>query len=322
MDRYLFSKFVAIFAGVLCITFAVLYNFSNSYIISGSIFGTTWSINAEKRINKSDVEKILSDIDIMASNYKYNSEINFLNRGLIKDNIVSDDLHEILKIAYKIQNQNEAYKIGFGHLSASNGFAPVFDEMPNPNLADGKWSINNDKSINVGKNTWLDLSSIAKGYADQKIHEYLLSKNHKNYLIDIGGELIVNGKNNKNTWKIAIQDPNQFQNSDIYIIESSNFLSIATSGEYRNFLINEGKKISHTIKQNSTNNNDISVLSVTVINNYNATEADAYATALNAQTYPESFIFAEKYNIAAMFIINDYDEISIIKTKKWYDLVP
>ena len=61
---------------------------------------------------------------------------------------------------------------------------------------------------------------------------------------------------------------------------------------------------------------------MTVINNYNATEADAYATALNAQTYPESFIFAEKYNIAAMFIINDYDEISIIKTKKWYDLVP
>ena len=83
------------------------------------------------------------------------------------------------------------------------------------------------------------------------------------------------------------------------------------------------KKISHTIKQNSTNINDISVLSVTVINNYDATEADAYATALNAQTYPESFIFAEKYNIAAMFIINDDDdEISIMKTKKWYDLIP
>ena len=132
MDRYLFSKFVAIVAGVLCISFAVLYNLSNSYIISGSIFGSTWSINSEKRINKSDVEKILSDIDIMASNYKYNSEINFLNRGLIKDNIVSDDLRKILQIAYKIQNQNGAYKIGFGHVSAANGFAPVFDDMPEP----------------------------------------------------------------------------------------------------------------------------------------------------------------------------------------------
>jgi hypothetical protein len=66
VDRYLFSKFVAIFAGVLCITFAVLYNLSHSYIISGSIFGSTWSINSEMRINKSDVEKILSDIDFMA----------------------------------------------------------------------------------------------------------------------------------------------------------------------------------------------------------------------------------------------------------------
>ena len=84
---------------------------------------------------------------------------------------------------------------------------------------------------------WFDLSSIAKGYAVQKIHDYLESNNLINHLIDIGGEIIISGSKHGDPWNIGIQNPlSDINNSAITINNSDhNFLAIATSGEYRNF---------------------------------------------------------------------------------------
>ena len=65
--------------------------------------------------------------------------------------------------------------------------------------------LNNSKLIKSSLN-WFDLSSIAKGYAVQLIHEYLMLNNMPTHLIDIGGELIINGTINNQPCKLGLQN--------------------------------------------------------------------------------------------------------------------
>ena len=329
MDRYTFSKLIALVAGIACIVIAIQHNKNSSYFISGDIYGTTWSITSDRYINKSNIQKLLNRIDFIASNYKENSLINLLNK---KRNYLHEIKNEpglcgLLNMAKSVESKIDSYRIGLGHISAKNGFAPIFDEMPdiNNDTNIGSWSFelksNQDCNLTIGNNSWLDLSSIAKGFAIDLINSYL--KGHDNYLIDIGGELSVKGTNHKSLWNIGLQDPKSINNNPIYIISTNNWLSIATSGEYRNYKINDNKKISHTINPKTLNSINNNLLSVTVINYEDipvTTMADAYATAFNTMGYEKAYDFANKNNIAALFILDKEGDISIVKTQKWYDL--
>ena len=329
MDRYTFSKLIALVAGVLCVVIAIQHNKNTSYFISGNIYGTTWSITSDRYINKSNIQKLLNRVDLIASNYKENSLINTLNkkRNYLHEIKNEPGLCAILNAAKFVESSIESYRIGLGHISANNGFAPIFDEMPDINneTDTGSWLFelksNEDCNVTIGNNSWLDLSSIAKGFAIDLINRYL--KDHDNYLVDIGGELLVKGTNNNSLWNIGLQDPKSINNNPIYIISTNNWLSIATSGEYRNYKIKDNKKISHTINPKTLNSINNNLLSVTVINYEDipvTTMADAYATAFNTMGYEMAYNFANKNNIAALFILEKEGDVSIVKTQKWYDL--
>ena len=329
MDRYTFSKIIALVAGIFCVVIAIQHNKNTSYFISGNIYGTTWSITSDRYINKSNVQKLLNRVDLIASNYKENSLINTLNkkRNYLHEIKNEPGLCAILNAAKFVESNIESYRIGLGHISANNGFAPIFDEMPDINneTDTGSWLFelksNEDCNVTIGNNSWLDLSSIAKGFAIDLINTHL--KDHNNYLVDIGGELSVKGTNNGSLWNIGLQDPKSINNNPLYIISTNNWYSIATSGEYRNYKIKDNKKISHTINPKTLNSINNNLLSVTVINYEDipvTTMADAIATAFNAMGYAKAYNFANKNNIAALFILEKEGDISIVKTQKWYDL--
>jgi thiamine biosynthesis lipoprotein len=207
-----------------------------------------------------------------------------------------------------------------GKVSSKLGFAPDFNMDLIQDNDDGYLLINNNKLIKQSKN-WFDLSSIAKGYAVQLIHEYLIANNLNNHLIDIGGELIVNGSNYSTPWMIGIQDPNSFNDKAIHVIKNNdNFLAIATSGEYRNFKISDNKIISHTIDPKTLLPIDSKILSVTIAHEESATEADAMATAFNVIGYPDALNIANDNNIALMLVIGSESESELIFSNKWYDL--
>ena len=329
MDRYTFSKLIALVAGIFCVVIAIQHNKNTSYFISGNIYGTTWSITSDRYINKSNVQKLLNRVDLIASNYKENSLINTLNKKRNYLNEIKNEpgLCAILNAAKFVESNIESYRIGLGHISANNGFAPIFDEMPDINneTDTGSWLFelksNEDCNVTIGNNSWLDLSSIAKGFTIDLINSYL--KDDNNYLVDIGGELLVKGTNNGSLWNIGLQDPKSINNNPLYIISTNNWYSIATSGEYRNYKIKDNKKISHTINPKTLNSINNNLLSVTVINYEDipvTTMADAYATAFNAMGYEKAYNFANKNNIAALFILDKEGDVSIVKTQKWYDL--
>ena len=338
MSRYFISKIIALIAGFSLLVIALVHNNNSIYTIDGKAYGTTWSISSTEYISdnhKEEIKLIIDRIDNIASNYKNDSEIALINKNYKKYQFISPDLFNILTIAKDVEDISEGYfNIMLGKISSNLGFSPTFGET----LVQEKNSSYrlNEKNFSLQKSSsnWFDLSSIAKGYAVQKIHSYLIINNFNNHIIDIGGEIIINGSNYDNSWTIGIQNPVSIYNDAKVIINNSsnNFLAIATSGEYRNYKSdNNGNKVSHTINPDTLKSINNNTLSVTVVHETSATYADALATAFNVMGSDRAIRISNKYNIAIMIIINDlkpcqrlnrllcYQE-EIIYSDKWYDL--
>jgi len=128
------------------------------------------------------------------------------------------------------------------------------------------------------ENMSIDLGAIAKGYIIDKIAEYIDTQGYKNFIVNIGGDIYVRGKNkyNKN-WVIGIQNPR-----NKYKIIKKIYLSnkaIVTSGDYERYIIRKNKRYSHILNPKTGLPIWNNVISVTVIAD-NATDADALATSI------------------------------------------
>ena len=327
MSRYLVSKIIALIAGLVLLVIAYNHNSNIIYNFSGEAYGTTWSISSSEYIadnHKEEIKSIINKIDLIASNYKPESEISQININYAEYQFISNDLFKILEIAKVVELSTDGYyNIMLGKISSTLGFAPDFGKNTLQNQASTFNIDETNKSLIRYSNNWFDLSSIAKGYAVQEIHNYLISKNLKNHLIDIGGEIIINGNKNGIPWNIGIQNPLSSADNATTTISNKNynFLAIATSGEYRNFKLDEyGNKVTHTINPKTLSSIKNKILSVTVVNDYSATYADAYATAFNAMGLNRAIEVANNENIAIMVIYQNNEAVKINFSDKWYDL--
>ena len=324
MTRNLFSKLIALIAGIILLVVAYNHNQKSLYEISGSAYGTRWSISSTEYISdlhKNNIISIINRIDYVASNYKEDSEIAIINFTQGNDFKISSDLLNILIIAKDVENSSDGfYNIMMAKVSGQLGFSPDFNNTLNQTKVSSYTIDDQNFILYRDSSNWFDLSSIAKGYAVQTIHNYLKENNMNNHLIDIGGEIIVNGSSIEDNWKIGIQDPSSISNKALKVItnKNSSFLAIATSGEYRNYKIDDnGDKVSHTINPNTLKSISNKILSVTVLHQSSATYADAYATALNVMGLEKALDKSNELNIASMFILEN-DEI--VYSNKWYDL--
>jgi len=325
VTRNLFSKLIALTAGIILLIVAYNHNQKSLYEISGTAYGTRWSITSTEYISdlhKNNIISIINRIDYVASNYKKDSEIALINFSQKNNFKISNDLLNILTIAKDVEgSSNGFYNIMMAKVSSQLGFSPRFNNTLNQTNISSYYIDTQNLILSRDSSNWFDLSSIAKGYAVQSIHNYLKENNMNNHLIDIGGEIIINGKNIDDNWKVGIQDPSYMNNKALKIItnDNSSFLAIATSGEYRNFKIGDnGNKVSHTINPKTLQSINNKILSVTVLHESSATYADAYATAFNAMGYKQAFVKSNELNVASMFVLNN-DEI--VYSNKWYDLV-
>tara|TARA_B100000963_G_scaffold230545_1_gene201168 strand:- start:2 stop:976 length:975 start_codon:yes stop_codon:yes gene_type:complete len=324
VTRNLFSKLIALIAGIILLVVAYNHNQKSLYEISGSAYGTRWSISSTEYISdlhKNNIISIINRIDYVASNYKEDSEIAIINFTQGNDFKISSDLLNILIIAKDVENSSDGfYNIMMAKVSGQLGFSPDFNNTLNQTKVSSYTIDDQNFILYRDSSNWFDLSSIAKGYAVQTIHNYLKENNMNNHLIDIGGEIIVNGSSIEDNWKIGIQDPSSISNKALKVItnKNSSFLAIATSGEYRNYKIDDnGDKVSHTINPNTLKSINNKILSVTVLHESSATYADAYATALNVMGLEKALDKSNELNIASMFILEN-DEI--VYSNKWYDL--
>lgn len=236
----------------------------------GSIFGTSYQVQyrAHEQLNfdaeaiKAEVEKNLGRIDRIASTWKADSEISCYNRTLVKDEFqLSPELREIIKHAEEIK--------------ARTG---------------GAFDIHHS-----GKG--IDVSAIAKGYAVDRIADYLYHElKIADCLVEIGGEVKARGNNAKGKlWKVAIYIPPSHSHIKGPRVTLSN-TSMATSGQY----FKEG----HIRNAATGNVPEHDLLSCTVIAPSN-TDADALATALYVMGCEAGLAWANQNEVEAIFINND-----------------
>lgn len=146
-----------------------------------------------------------------------------------------------------------------------------------------KIRIENGKIVKDDPRVILNTSAIAKGFSCDVIARLMEREGVENYMIDIGGEVVVKGVNAKGEcWRIGINKPENDSTGIVKNVEEVVQLckkgGIATSGNYRNYYIKDGKKYAHTIDPKTGYPSEQSILSATIVAE-NCMIADAYATA-------------------------------------------
>ncbi|HJM38639.1 MAG TPA: FAD:protein FMN transferase [Planctomycetota bacterium] len=129
----------------------------------------------------------------------------------------------------------------------------------------------------------LDFSAIAKGFGVDFASAALVKAGAEAFMLEVGGELVVQGqKPNRTPWKIEIEQPNDdasFGSSSQIRVELASGQAMATSGDYRNYRVVDGKRISHTIDPRSGRPIEHNLASVSILAQ-DCTTADALATAV------------------------------------------
>ena len=173
-----------------------------------------------------------------------------------------------------------------------------------------KVTLQNGKITKTDSRIMLDCSAIAKGYGVDMVAEFLANKGIENYLVEIGGEISARGKNPNGTeWKIGVTKPvddslsiNQENQTVLQITNQA----LATSGNYRNFYYEGGKKYAHTINPLTGKPAQSDILSATVLAPSCAI-ADAYATAFMVLGSDKAKEILKKHpELKVYFILSDY----------------
>ncbi len=285
------------------------------------MMGTVIRVKVADRIEPASgvdraIEKAFSrmrEVDESMSLYNSNSELSRIN-GLGPGQMigVSDGLLEVVRKSIEISNiSSGAFDITTGPLIELWGFGKddTAKEAPSPEQIEAILPMVNYRSIVVDEKhkriglekagMEIDLSSIAKGYAVDKAIEVLREEGIENAIVDAGGDLYCLGRGLRRApWVIGIKDPRR----PGQVIASFKLTdrACATSGDYENFFITEGRKFSHLIDPRTGRPVQNGLLSVTVLAP-TCLEADGLATAI--------FVLGKKEGLE---LINNLDKTEAI----------
>lgn len=289
------------------------------YFIEGFTQGTTFHIKyatAGDSLHTDEIFAQLAEIDRTFSLYNPNSLLVALNEN--KTDTLNPAMEELLNCAFSVFEETGGYfDMTVGVLVKAWGFGPdnQFDTSKIPvdslllSVGMEKVKVENHRLVKTDSAICLDANAIAQGYSVDVIAQFLESRGIENYMVEIGGEVRVNGINDKGLpWKVGIDRPVEGSSEADRVLESivaMNKGSLATSGSYRKFIIENGVKYSHTINPKTGYPAKHKLLSVTIVAEDCAT-ADALATAVMAMG-PDSgqaFVLSRK-GTEAFFIISD-----------------
>ena len=281
----------------------------------GLVFGTVYKITYQHHDDlHQDIKEALKIVDNSLSPYNPNSIITSINNN--QDTIVNEHFTHVFNLSQKISAETEgAFDItvaplvnawGFGFKRGTDVCSATIDSLCqlvgfDRIVLDGKQVTKADERI------MLDFSAIAKGFGSDCVARVLDSHGIKNYMVEIGGEVVVKGHNkNGNPWGIGITKPvddSLSVSQELQTVLRLTDCAIATSGNYRNFYYKDGVKYAHTIDPRSGYPVQHSLLSATVIAD-NCMRADALATAFMVLGADSAMAYCERHpEIKGYFIV-------------------
>ncbi|MHC8343295.1 FAD:protein FMN transferase [Pseudomonas sp. RT6P73] len=286
----------------------------------GPTMGSTYSIKyvhstglpAPEEV-QAQVEKILADIDQQMSTYRSDSDIEVFNdlpanrcqkmpASILKLVRVGEQLSEQSEGSYDLTVEPLLNLWGFGpqareeKVPAAQALAEVRQRVGYQHLRIDRDQLCKDAAVEV------DFNSIAAGYAVDAIAEKLEALGIHNFLAEVTGELKAAGKKlDGSAWKIALEEPRDDQQVAQKIIAVDGY-GLSTSGDYRNYFQQGGKRYSHTFDARTGAPVSHTLASVTVINP-SALMADGLSTLLLILGPERGWDYAEKHDIGAFFVI-------------------
>lgn len=283
--------------------------------ISGSTMGTTYKIvymDEQERDFKKEVDSLLLVFNQSLSTYIPESEISRFNNT---DTLVFDlpYFFPVLKASREIHQKTQgAFDPTVGPLVNLWGFGPEGPQLKDSVNIYNMLALVNYNSIEFDSimvikrksRMYLDFSAVAKGYGVDVVSEYLASKGIEDMLVEIGGELMAKGVNERGElWKVGINRPEEFGNADdIFSIIALDNQAMATSGNYRNYYEAGGIKISHTIDPATGKPVKHGLLSATVLA-ANCMKADALATGIMVMGVEKAIAMQQQEGDFEIFLI-------------------
>jgi thiamine biosynthesis lipoprotein len=257
---------------------------------SGMVFGTVYNISYECDSDLHQAIKAeLQKVDNSLSPFNEHSVITAINQN---QDVKPDEMFlTVFNKAMEISRETDgAFDITVAPLVNAWGFGFKNGSQPNRQQVDSlrrligyeKVMLKNDRIVKQSPDIMLDCSAIAKGYGSDVVARFLQQQGVKNFMVEIGGEVVTSGVNPQRLpWRIGVTKPTDDTLSikgEIQSVLNVTDLAMATSGNYRNFYYKGGKKYAHTIDPKTGYPVQHSLLSATVLAKDCAT-ADAYATS-------------------------------------------
>ena len=280
----------------------------------GMVFGTIYKITYQHSDDlQNEIKAAMMEVDNSLSPYNPNSIITRINHN--EDTVLNEHFLHVFNLAQQISAETEgAFDITVAPLVNAWGFGFKHSIDIDPNVIDSlrqfvgyqKIKLEDGKIVKEDARTMLDCSAIAKGYGVDRVARLLDQKGVQHYMVDIGGEVVLKGKNPRmKTWRIGINKPVEDSlsvNQELQTILEVSDVGMATSGNYRKFYYKDGKRYAHTIDPRVGTPVQHNILSATVIAK-DCTTADAYATAFMVMGLEEAKAFCEAHpELHAYFI--------------------
>ncbi|PID41516.1 MAG: FAD:protein FMN transferase ApbE [Proteobacteria bacterium] len=320
---------------LFCLVMSVFAGCSSSqdrqmYHLTGSVMGTTYNIKivtsrsvkpGGKELQQIEADAIhaMNQVDSLMSTYKVDSELSQFNSAPVNTPFsVSTKTYAVLKAAIGLSELSDgAYDVTVGSLVNLWGFGPDGKPVTVPSAAEiadaGRRAgysklqfIGENRSIRKTADIYVDLSSIAKGFAVDSVAEVLEQHGINDYLVEIGGEISAKGqKPGQMDWVLAIESPDS-QSRNVHRAVSVKDGALATSGDYRNYYERDGKRFSHTINPKTGMPISHRLASVTVVHD-SCMMADGLATLFMVMGVESGYELAVKNNMAVYFIYRKGD---------------
>ena len=287
----------------------------------GMVFGTIYKITYQHNDDlQNEIKAAMMEVDNSLSPYNPNSIITRINHN--EDTVLNEHFLHVFNLAQQISAETEgAFDITVAPLVNAWGFGFKHSIDIDPNVIDSlrqfvgyqKIKLEDGKIVKEDARTMLDCSAIAKGYGVDRVARLLDQKGVQHYMVDIGGEVVLKGKNPRmKTWRIGINKPVEDSlsvNQELQTILEVSGVGMATSGNYRKFYYKDGKRYAHTIDPRVGTPVQHNILSATVIAK-DCTTADAYATAFMVMGLEEAKAFCEAHPELHAYFICDGEEDS------------
>ncbi len=291
----------------------------------GFIFGTTYSITYQydKDLEKELVAEMMK-IDSTLSMFNEESTVSKINSN--RNVKVNDMFLEVFNMAQKVsQDTDGAFDITVAPLVNAWGFGYKGRQVPSDETVDSlrqligyeKVSYKDGKIVKADPRIMLDCSAIAKGFGADVVARLLKRKGIENYMVEIGGEVVTKGISEKRVpWKIGVTKPTEdslLVGGELQTILNVTDKAMATSGNYRNFYYEGGKKYAHSLDPKTGRPVQHSMLSATVLGDECA-KCDAYATSFMVMGMEKAKKVLERNpDLMAYFIYDDHG-----KNKVWF----